>query len=171
MSDAPLFYVWQGDGFTPLPRFQKAADKQFVIGQQYRLEVSEERSTASHNHYFAAVTEAWKNLPHGSEDQFPTPEHLRKYALVKAGYCDTTTVVLSSRDNALRVAAICRRLDAYAIVIAIHNTVTVHTAKSQSHRSMNRAEFQASKSAVLEIVAAMVGTTPALIEQNAGAST
>ena len=44
----------------------------------------------------------------------------------------------------------------------------VRTAKSQSYRAMDREEFQASKSAILEIVAAMIEVTPATLKREAG---
>ena len=46
--------------------------------------------------------------------------------------------------------------------------VTVYTAKSQSLRAMGKADFQASKDAVLGIVSEMVGTTPAELRREAG---
>ena len=38
--------------------------------------------------------------------------------------------------------------------------VVIRTARSQSRRSMDKKDFQASKSAVLDIVAGMIGVAP-----------
>lgn len=154
---APLAFRWDGEAMAPLPRFTKEADARFVIGQVYRLDEIEERSGASHRHFFASVNEVWASLPEAMGDRFPTPTHLRKYALVKGGYRDERSVVCASRAEALRVAAFIRPIDEFAIVVVSGPTVTVYTAKSQSEKAMGRADFQASKTRVLEILSELVG--------------
>src|SRR5690349_16725152 len=101
---APMAYQWTGEAMEPLPRFRRIADRVFVIGEEYALVEHKERSAASHAHYFAAVNEAWKNLSEEAAERFPTADHLRKYALIKAGYRDERTVACASRAEALRVA-------------------------------------------------------------------
>jgi hypothetical protein len=49
-------------------------------------------------------------------------------------------------------------------------TVTRYTAKSQSMKAMGRAEFQASKEAVLGFLADMVGVTPDALATHAEAA-
>jgi hypothetical protein len=153
-----------------LPKSGRLADRYFVVGQTYPLIVHEERSTASHSHYFAAVNEAWKNLPEDEAERFPTSEHLRKWALIKAKYADERSVVCSTKAEAQRVAAFVKPLDDYAVVIVSGATVSMFTAKSQSARAMDKAEFQKSKQDVLDIVAAMIQVTPKELSSNVGAA-
>lgn len=164
---APIYFAWDGEAMAPLPRFAKMADKKFVVGMNYPMVVHEERSRESHSHYFAALSEAWKNLPEEIADRFPTSEHLRKFALVKAGFADERSIVCSSKAEALRVAAFVKPMDDYAIVLARDTTVKVFTAQSQSMRAMGKKDFQASKQAVLDIVAGMIGVAPATLSANA----
>lgn len=143
-----------------VPLRAKLADQAFVIGETYTLVEHHERSHASHAHYFAAVKEAWLNLPEEGAERFATEEHLRKFALIKSGYHDERSIVCGSKAEAQRVAAFVKPLDDFAIVVAKEAVVTIYTAKSQSMKAMGKFVFQASKEAVLETLAAMVGVEP-----------
>lgn len=168
MTPAPLTYFWDGEAMAPLLRFKKIADKQFVVGEQYTLVVNEERSSASHKHYFAAITEAWRNLPENIAEEFPTAEHLRKYALIKAGFADKRSMFGANKAEAVRIAAFVKPIDPYALVTVSDCMVTVYTAQSQSMKAMGKKVFQGSKDAVLEICAAMVGVTKDSLSHEAG---
>lgn len=146
---------------------QKRCDQFFVVGETYRIEFREERSTNSHKHYFAAINEAWKNLKDEDSDRFPTPDHLRRWALVRAGYADERSIVYDTPEDAARSAVLARSLDGFAIIVPRGNVLKIYTAKSQSMRSMDRATFQASKTAVLNIAADLIGTDPATLAANA----
>lgn len=163
---APLPYVYQGEGeFRALPRFASRCDKEFVIGQSYLLEAREERSQVSHNHFFASVAEAWKNLPEHYGERFATPDHLRKYCLIKRGWHDQRSVVCASKAEAQRLAAFIKPIDEFAVVVASEAVVTVYTAKSQSMKAMGKKDFQRSKDDVLSEVAAMIGVAPDELER------
>lgn len=168
MTPAVMIFEWDGDGMVPLPRFRRLADKHFVVHENYRLEVREDRSAASHNHYFAALHEAWQNLPEHLAEKFPTPEHLRKHALIRAGYRDERTLVAASKAEAQRLAAFVKPMDEYAVVLVDGATVTVYTAQSQSFRAMGKKRFEESKARVLDVIAGLIGTTPDALRQNAG---
>lgn len=163
-----LEYLWDGEAMQVIARHQRIADKQFIIGKHYRLDISEERSTNSHSHFFAAVSEAWKNLPEDQAERFATADHLRKYALIKAGFFDERSIVAASKAEAVRIAAFVRPMDEFALVVSMERIVKVYTAKSQSFRAMGKANFQASKEAVLEVLAVMVGVKPESLSANAG---
>lgn len=154
---APLPFRWTGEAFEPLPRFKAACDRELVVGQVYRIETIEERSARSHAHYFACIHERWLSLPEHFGDRFPTPEHLRKYALIRAGFRDERTIVASSRAEALRLAAFVKPMDPYAIVTVTEALVTVWTAQSQSMKAMGREAFQKSKDDVLGVLDDMLG--------------
>lgn len=151
-----------------VPRRKNVACRTYVDQCEYRLAVEEERSSNSHNHYFSALREAWTNLADEDAARFPSVDHLRKRALIKAGYHDERSIVCASKAEAQRVAAFVRPMDEYAIVLVSEAVVRVLTAKSQSTKAMGKDVFQQSKTAVLETIAAMIGTTPEALKSNAG---
>lgn len=164
---APQQFSWDGEHMVPLrPRL---ADKEYCIGELYRLGVIEDRSRNTHNHYFALLHEAWSNLPDDLAERFQTEEHLRKYALIKAGYFDERSIVCGSKAEAQRIAAFIKPMDDFAIVTVSEATVRVYTAKSQSKRAMGAKDFQDSKTKVLEIVAALIGVTPEALAKSRAA--
>lgn len=165
---APLLYRWTGSVMEPLPRFHNAAAAQFTEGELYRLDVLKDRSQASHSHYFAAIHDGWLNLPEHLTERFPTSEHLRKWALIKAGFHDSRSIVANSKAEAHRLAVFVKPSDEFAVVTVIEATVTIYSAKSQSKRAMGAAEFKRSKEAVLGIIEEMVGVDRGEIERNAG---
>lgn len=164
----PLALRYTGAGhFEATAPYVEAGYEQ---GRVYRMAPVDDRSSASHRHYFAAIASAWSNLPDELAGEFPSPEHLRKYALIKAGFADRRSIVTASRAEAMRVAAFVQPLDEFALVATDAATVTVWTAHSQSVRAMGKAEFQRSKEAVLDIVSAMIGTDAATLIGNAEAA-
>lgn len=167
--DRPILYVWDGEAHRPANRhWQRLADAQFVIGEPVALVRHEERSMASHRAYFAAIRESWLNLPEELAETYPTAEHLRKRALIATGYRDERSIVCASKAEARRVAAFIKPMDEYAVVDVSEAVVRVYTAQSQSMRAMGNKAFQASKTAVLEHVAGLIGTTPQALSENAG---
>jgi hypothetical protein len=157
---APFATTWTGTGFDVLRRDVKRADAELVIGERYAVEIEEERSAASHRHYFATVRELWLNLPERLTDEFPSSEALRKRALILAGYRDERTLVCQSRAEALRVAAFLRPVDDFAVISVAGATVVMLTAKSQSQRAMGKKVFEESKTAVLDALAKLIGVDP-----------
>lgn len=167
--NAPLPYTWDGESMVPLnPRIAALCDRQYVIGETYQLGRMEGRSTASHNHQFAWLHDAWLNLPEHYAGRFPTEEHLRKFALIKAGYCDQSQFVCSSKAEAIRLAMWARKIDEYALVVATESVVTIFTAKSQSKKAMGAKDFQESKQRVLDIIAGMLDVEPKALTANGG---
>jgi hypothetical protein len=154
----PLLFRWEGDCFKPIPRHAKECDARYTIGEHYALEEIKERSTKSHAQYFAALNDAWLNLPETIAQRFATSEHLRKHALIGCGYFDKRSIQAASKAEALRLAAFIRPMDEYAIVTVSAALVEVYTAKSQSYKAMGKKDFQDSKTAVLDYVAALIGT-------------
>lgn len=162
----PLRFRWTGDVMKPLQ--PGVAARQYEKGEVYPLEVREERSANSHRAYFAAINEGWQNLPEEQADRFPTPDHLRRWLLIRAGFRDERTIALASKAEALRVAAFIKPLDTFAVIVPREATVVVMTAKSQSYKSMGRAEFQRSKEAVLDALAELIGVDRRALDDNAG---
>lgn len=159
MSVPPIPMTWDGDAFVPASaHWARLADKHFVVGQTYPLEVREDRSSASHRQYFSCINEAWQNLPDHLAERFATPDHLRKYALIKTGWRDERSIACSSKAEALRLSVFVRAMDDFAIVTVSEAVITVYTAKSQSLKAMGKADFQKSKDDVLGLLASMIGT-------------
>lgn len=156
-------FRWDGSAMVPIrPR---AADRAYVIGQEYILEIVEPRSGAQHRYYFAAVAEAWRNLPEALSDEYADAETLRKKALIRTGYRDERSIVCASKAEARRMAAFIAPMDRYAIVDAREAVVRVWTAKSQSVRAMGKKEFGESIEAVLAFCAGLIGVAPADLQK------
>lgn len=163
MSDRapPIPLRWDGDAFVPVSqRFAKLADKFFVVGEIYAMVVEHPRSVASHNHQFAWLHEAWMSLPEDIGYLYPTEDHLRKRALIEAGYYTETAVDAGTRAAALRVAAAVPALDEFAFARVEGPIVLIRRAKSQSMRAMGAKQFYESKTAILAIIADMLSVSP-----------
>ena len=159
----PLAMTWDGEAFRP--RHPLRADKHLVVGQTYTLVEHQERSQASHNHEFAYLADAWRSLPETLADTIPTPEHLRKRALIETGHYDETMVDAGSQTAALRVAVMMRGIDDLAMVVTRGSLVVRRTAKSQSRRAMDKATFQRSKDDVLGWIAGVLGVDPGTLSR------
>jgi hypothetical protein len=169
MKHAPLVYTWEGDGFKPVPRHAKACDQQFVIGERYLMEQVHERDMVKHNRQFAFVAEGWKNLPerYADEPWAQSPDHLRKHALIKNGFCHTETFPCGSNAEAMRWAPRLRADNEYAIISVKGTLVYRFTAESQSKRTMGAERFYESRKAVMAFVDGLLGVSPGETQKNA----
>jgi hypothetical protein len=161
-----LPYRWDGESLIPMR--PKLCDKELVVGAVYFMEPEAQRSDKSHRHEFAWLREAWLQLPETIADAFPSSEHLRKRSLIDTGFYNETVIDCGSKAAALRVAAFARSEDEFAVVITRGQIVAVRKAKSQSRRAMEPREFQASKTAIMELVAQMIGVAPETLAREAG---
>lgn len=160
MTAPPIPCRFYEGTFHPLSRAENAVRAHYDDGRVYTLAPVEERSRASHSHQFAWLEDAWASLPDLLAERFPTAEHLRKWALIKAGFCDVQEVACASKAEALRWAAILRAREPYSLVIAREGVVRVATAESQSMRSMGRERFQASKDGIIRVISELLEITP-----------
>lgn len=152
----------------PLPEYLPLCLRQYQHNEHYRLIAEEERSAASHRHYFAVIHEAWQNLPEHLAARFPTAERLRHWCLVKCHYATEQTIVLETYHDAERFAEyISEKRDDDTFCQRSGNVVKIWTAKSQSTRSMDKKEFQDSKAAVLALLSEMIGTSATELSANA----
>lgn len=163
--------VWRDGALIPEPRFARWCDEQFGEGEVIQLERHEDRSTNSHNHYFASIKTAWENLPDiDVAERFPTPEALRKWALIRSGYATESSVVCDSPEQAHVIAAFMGKREGEVIVIR-DNIIKKYVAKSQSYANMDKDEFQKSKVEVLDTIAELLNVTRKRLEQTARSST
>jgi hypothetical protein len=161
----PLPFRWTGDSFEPMPRFAKECDRVFVVGEVYTLTEVADRNMGAHRAYFASINEAWKNLPDQWGDYFRSPDHLRKWLLIQAGYCDQATFSFATPGEAQRFAAFYRKpteSSEFRVIDVVDNSITVYTAMSQQvlrkGKGMDAATFKASARAVTEKLDLMLGT-------------
>lgn len=167
MTAPPIPFIWKDGAFHPLGRARNLAGAHYGDGEVVLLAPVEERSDASHRHEFAWLREAWLTLPENLAEQFPTADHLRKRALILAGFYNETIVDAGTNAAALRVASVMRADDGFAHVVVRGPLVVRRTAKSQSRRSMDKVEFQASKTGVMAVVAEMLGVPAEALERAA----
>ena len=172
MSDIapPEPFVWTDEGVMR-PLRPKRADAFYTVGERYIMAPVSQRSDATHRHEFVWLREAWLSLPEHLADapHCASPEHLRKWALIRAGYSDSHTITCASKAEALRLAAFIRPIDEFAVVVTQGATVTRFTAKSQSRRAMGAQEFQESKTKIMEVIARLLGVDPAALPQREAA--
>lgn len=163
MTARPIMFQWTDDGhMVPASQFHaRRADEQFCVGDTYSMVQQAQRSPSSHNHFFACIATAHDSLPDELLEVYPTPEHLRKKALIRKGYRNEREYVCASAAAARDLVLTIRDLDDYAIIEARDSVVRIWTAKSQSRAAMpGNGEFQRSKAEVLDFIADLLGVDP-----------
>jgi len=168
MRPGPIRFIWRDGVLVPDGRRAAEYCDQFGEGEIIMMERHEERSTASHNHYHASIKTAFDNLPE-DDDRFPNPNALRKWALIKSGYCTESHVVCDTEEQAKIIAGFMGHAEGVIIVVK-GNVVKKYTAKSQSMKAMNKQEFGESKNAVLDTIAELIAVTRQRLEKNAGSA-
>lgn len=165
MATPAIKYQWDGEALVPSSGFwRRQADAHLVVGEIYRLVEEAETSDKSRAHEFAWLKEAWNSLPDNLLEQFPSPEHLRKYGLIKKGHCTMKQHVCFTEAEADRTRiALDEEADEYALIIRREKVVTVYRAVSQSRRAMGAPMFQKSKSDLMEFVGDLLGVDPATL--------
>lgn len=166
MKEAPRRFrlIWRDGAFVPDgARLASYCDEQFGDGEVVTFERHEEVSQASRGHYHACINEAWHNIPE-SDNRFSSPDALRKWALIRAGYCIVNDVVLDTPEQARTVAAFMGNSEGTIIVVR-ENVVRRYTAKSQSKKSMGKDEFQRSKQDTLDVIAELLAVKRKQLEK------
>lgn len=166
----PLPWTWDGEVMRPSPRFTQLAKRQFKPGESYVLEPFEPVSHKDRGHYFACIKEAWDNLKPEALARYPTPEHLRKWALVKAGWRKENFTVCDTPERAGMLAGFIRRLDDLSVVIVEGNVVRTYVARTQKVGSpslglMTKDEWRQSKQDVLDILSGTIGVSRKALER------
>jgi hypothetical protein len=170
MTEFRILCEWDGEAFVPANQvWAGRADKALVVGQRYFLTEVSQRSKTSHDHYFAAVGEVFKNLPEHLAQRFSDPDHLRAYALIKTGFYVERVFIASSKAEAVRVAHFLKTGQRqFAIISIADNVVVERVAQSQSYAAMGKHRFQESKDKVLDFLADLIGVqTPQLQRESA----
>jgi hypothetical protein len=191
---APIVMVWrEADVFdpedgsierrrvmVPVPKYRPRAERQYEDGAEYTLAPVEPRSRALHSRYFAALNEAFHNLPEKVSARWENVEHFRKWVLIETGWYHEKDFTFEGRRaeaEARRLAAFIRTEDDYARMWVTKVAerpptwkVIIHKAKSQDHASMKNEEFKESSNAVLDFAAQLIGTRRGELNRHAGRS-
>ncbi len=153
----PLIYQGKGRFEAASAYHANRLESLYGAGEMVTVEEVSERSLKSHNAFFAQVADAWSTLPETLSDNFPSAEHLRKWALIKAGYRTETHLVFRTNAEAITAAAFIGNLDSYAICEVSDRLATVWRAESQSMKAMNKERFQQSKDDCLRVISNLIG--------------
>lgn len=153
---------WDGATFHPAGNIAIEKSRKLADGEFLGIELSRDRSMNSHRHQFAEIKNLWMNIPEDLQNMpyAATPETFRKYALLVCGYYDVETIACANPGAAERAAALLSRLatrsHGYAVTDVKENVARCYTPKSQSAKAMGSADFQKSKTAVLDWCASIV---------------
>ena len=115
--------------------------------------LEKQRSTASHNRYFAHLVDMFGNLPaaHASAPYAASAEAFRKHALIEAGYCDMDALAMPTQAEAIAaapfVAKLARKAHGYAVTVVRGSLIVCTTPHSQSFKAMGKDAFHASVAA------------------------
>ena len=168
-DDAPRSFpfTWKDEALRPfvlpsqIPHRWKSGDVVWLMEDA----ISGDKSR---RHMFAWLRSAWSHLPEEYGDVYLTPEHLRKAALIAAGWCRETVVEAGTSRRADAIAAAMHGMDEFAIVFVRDEYVICRRAKSQAKAAMSADEFNASKRAIMEIIANMIGVAESEIGDQSG---
>jgi len=147
---------YMGDGEFRSPH-KTRCDKELVTGEMLTLEVIHHRSSETHRHLFACIKNAWDNLPDDLAVYFPSPEALRKWALIQVGHCTMARLAMANNAEAMTAAALMREIDDYAEIGVNGNAVVIRRAKSIAYRAVHAKEFAAIKEGVLTTLSQLIG--------------
>lgn len=155
MTLLALRYMGDGEFRASHPRL---ADKALVVGEVLRWEVVSERSAESHRHLFALIADYWDSLPDALASEFPSPKHLRKWALCEIGHCTITALAFANNQEAMRAAILLKELDSYVQIGVNDKAVVVKCPKSMAYMAVRqKKEFQELKDKVLHVISALIG--------------
>lgn len=145
-----------------------------VEGGVYNVSLAKDRSPESHKQFFAVLADAFYQIP-DEKQQWTNPEHLRKWCLCKAGWCDQKDTVLTTHDDALKLAAVIKCLDKYAVLNVSGNVVKHWVPKSMkvargNNGGMTAKDFQRVKQDIFDILDDYLGLDHGTLAKNAGKS-
>lgn len=121
-----------------------------------------QRTTASHNHQFAAIKDCFDSLPvrHANAPYAASAEAFRKHGLIVTGHCDVETLDMGDHDAALNAAPFisktAKKAHGYAITVVRGSLIVCSTPHSQSYKAMGKDRFNRSKADVLEWASAIL---------------
>lgn len=163
MAARPIRYQWNGYAMIPQDRFRNYLTTYYKVGDYYDLVELELRDMSAHNAFFASLQECWNNLrERGDADLFPSPDHLRKWALTFTEFCHMDIHdECRTRKEAERLSrSLVRAVPFSRCKITDNLEVWHYIPNSQAMNAMpNNRTFAASKRAVMQVLAQRLGVT------------
>jgi len=167
---------WLGDMLEPMRDSQVWLNENMVVGMVYRLDVIFPRDRNLHAARFAALGEAYRQLPERYAKMFVNFEHFRKWLLVKEGYCTIEDFAAASNTEAHRYLLMHERSHDkpghkdFKFAVIEGNVVRIITPTSMGEKSMKPDEFREATSKMLERAADMIGISVSDLRQNTNRS-
>lgn len=127
---------WQAAGPADLQR-----SREYPVGSSASFDEQKARSSAQERRWFGILKTTWDNMDDHLRRRFPDPEALRKWALIRAGWCESREFVAEGEEAAALTAAGLRWAEPYSIVVQAGNVVFAYRAKSQGRKAMGRQQF------------------------------
>ena len=125
-----------------------------------------QRSTASHNRWFAHLVDMFGNLPaaHAQAPYARSAEAFRKHALIESGYCEAETLAMPTHDAAIAaapfVSSLAKKAHGYAVTVVRGTLIVCTTPESQSFKAMGKERFHASVAACEDWAERLLGVKP-----------
>lgn len=122
-----------------------------------------QRSTASHNRYFAHINDLFGNLPasHAQAPYAASQEAFRKHGLIEGGYCDVETLAMPDHETAIKhapfVSKLAKKAHGYAVTVVRGSLIVCTTPHSQSFKAMGKDTFHASVAACEDWAERLIG--------------
>lgn len=146
----------------PYPESAQWVFEHIPLGNTFELETIEDRSNEHHRWLFAVVKKVFENLPEVHAEQFKNPEHLRKRALIEAGWCRH---IKMHADDAPEIMRLCIWLDPYMLISAGLHGVNIYQAKSMRMKrnggELTKEKFKEVVERMLHYMAGLIGLDPA----------
>src|SRR5580700_9705319 len=122
---------WDGSNPVPLRRYAKMLDDSLVIGERYLTTFEPLSSAKTRSHYFATIGDIFASWPEAHPRQFVTPDHLRRWALIRCGFRGERQFAAASAAEARRLATFLHQGDEYAEIAVNGNVIVEWKALSQ----------------------------------------
>lgn len=182
VADPKTGEVSKALAMLPIERFAVLAKREFEIGQMYRfgdvVVGGDVRSTQHHKRYFAALRDAFNNLPEKIAARWPTVEHFRHWLLIETNWKDEKEIHCEDETYAKRLATFVRSESPYARIRILTNPTTgkktivmIERAMSQDYGAMDKETFKQSSDAVLDLAAHLIQVPRGTLLKEAGRST
>ena len=81
----------KGNVFIPADQEDQVKAHKVSQGEIVEARSVDQRNVQHHRKFFALINIAWDNLPESMDKHFPTPEHLRKELIKRAGFYEEYT--------------------------------------------------------------------------------
>ena len=156
-----LYMRRHGCDLRPCSKETFARVAELPEGVTLRCQVSKPRSNPAHRMFFGIIAVAFEQWPENAKFKPTSVEHLRSWALIKAGHYNSLDV---PAHNPKVAAAIVIKLveavkadDKHPIIWAMKDSVRVYTPKSVAYSEVAQADFSKISEAVYTEIEKVLG--------------